>query len=77
MYVFPPILLAAKLGSTAVTPYNLILRVLSLTTLSLGLFLTPLWPAYGEAKVRGDFQWIKKTYIRSLIATALFASFPA
>ena len=76
MYVFPPILLAAKVGTTAVVPYNLTLRVLSLTTQLLGLFLIPLWPAYGEAKVRGDLQWIKKTYRRSLIATALFGVLP-
>jgi O-antigen/teichoic acid export membrane protein len=76
LLVFPPLLLATKIGTTAVVPYNLTLRVLSLTTQFLGLFLIPLWPAYGEAKVRGDFQWIKKTYIRSLIATAFFGVFP-
>jgi O-antigen/teichoic acid export membrane protein len=76
LLIFPPILLATKIGTTAVVPYNLTLRVLSLTTQFLGLFLIPLWPAYGEAKVRGDFNWIKKTYIRSLIATALFGVLP-
>jgi O-antigen/teichoic acid export membrane protein len=76
IYSFPPILLAAKFGTAAVVPYNLTLRVLSLTTQFLGLFLIPLWPAYGEAKVRGDIQWIKRTYMRSLLATALLGVVP-
>jgi O-antigen/teichoic acid export membrane protein len=75
-FVLPPILLATKLGTEAVVPYNLTTRVLSLTTQFLGLIMVPLWPAYGEAKVRGDHSWIRKSYKRSLGAGAVFGVLP-
>jgi Na+-driven multidrug efflux pump len=33
------------------------------------LFLTPLWPAYGEALQRGDFRWIRRNMAASLWIT--------
>ena len=45
------------------------------------VFLHPLWPAYGEATSRGDFQWAETTFSRSLksslIVTGLSAAFLA
>lgn len=40
----------------------------------IGLALTPLWPAYGEAKARGDFHWIKMTLTRSMLSTFVAVS---
>jgi O-antigen/teichoic acid export membrane protein len=33
----------------------------------------PLWPAYGEARARGDNIWVKKTLRRSLVIGLAFA----
>jgi O-antigen/teichoic acid export membrane protein len=33
------------------------------------MFLSPLWPAYGEAAARGDHSWVKSTLSRAIRAT--------
>jgi len=34
-----------------------------------GMGITPLWPAYGEAVARGDSAWVRKTFFGSLWLT--------
>ena len=41
------------------------------------MLLAPLWPAYGEARERGDHAWVKKTLIRSLFIAVGFAAVAA
>lgn len=63
------LVLAKILGASAVTEYSVPQRLFSLTPLLLTFVLAPLWPAYAEAKARGDVQWIRNTLRRSTALT--------
>jgi O-antigen/teichoic acid export membrane protein len=60
------LILASHLGPASVASYAPAVRIFSLAPLLMGFFLTPLWPAYGEAHARGDYPWIIKTFKRSI-----------
>lgn len=60
------LVLSRMLGAEAVTQYAIPEKLFSIIPMLLGMILMPLWPAYGEAKSRGDTVWIKKIFIRSL-----------
>jgi O-antigen/teichoic acid export membrane protein len=60
------IVLARIIGPEAVTQYAVPCRLFSLVTMASSFIITPLWPAYGEALERLDYQWIRKTLYRSL-----------
>lgn len=69
--------IAAQLfGLESVTAYTVPQRLFSLCPLVLNFFFTPLWPAYHEAKTKGDVEWVKRTFRRSLL-TAFGLSVPA
>jgi O-antigen/teichoic acid export membrane protein len=72
----PPLLLAALLGADAVTPYNLVQRLLSLIAQPQGWLLEPLWPAYADAAARGDHLWIRHTLRWSLASSVVFTIVP-
>ncbi len=61
-----PVILSSTLGVAAVTPFNLAQRVFSPFQLVSNAYLLPIWPAYSEAKARGDWAWIRLTLFRSL-----------
>lgn len=61
------LVLSRILGAEAVTQYAIPEKLFSIIPVLLGMMLMPLWPAYGEAKSRGDAVWIKKIFIRSLV----------
>jgi O-antigen/teichoic acid export membrane protein len=63
------IIIAQALGPEAVTNYAIPMRLFIIFPNIIYMFLSPLWPAYGEAGARGDEGWAKKTLIRSIIAT--------
>ncbi len=67
-------IIARVLGANAVTQYSITAKLFSLTALGLSMFLGPLWPAYGEAIARKDFEWVKKTLIRSTSAAVAIAT---
>jgi O-antigen/teichoic acid export membrane protein len=54
------------------------MRLFAASASVVGIFYSPLWPAYGEAAARGDIDWAKRTLIRSLggtlIASALLGT---
>lgn len=55
--------------------YATIERIFSLVAMMVGLYLAPLWPAYGEAASRGDHGWVAATLRRStLIAVGASAA---
>ena len=60
------IVIAQLLGAEAVATYAVAMKLFSFPTMVVGLMLVPLWPAYGEAFARGDINWIKKTFRRSV-----------
>jgi O-antigen/teichoic acid export membrane protein len=62
------------LGPAAVADYAVPERLFSLVTIALGLFLAPLWPAYGEAIARGDTAWARRTLLRSTTTAVLVSA---
>lgn len=60
------IVIAQILGPEAVVQFGVPQRLFAFVTMLVGFVLTPLWPAYGEATVRGDLEWVKRTLARSL-----------
>src|SRR5262249_5896009 len=57
----PQIIISTHLGASAVTPYNLAQRLFNLFSVIQNAFMLPLWPAYSDAKAKGDFAWIRRT----------------
>jgi O-antigen/teichoic acid export membrane protein len=57
------------LGSTQVTTYSVTFQLVVVCPIALSLFLNALWPAYSEAHERGDIEWIRRTFRRSLLVT--------
>ena len=60
------------LGAEAVTQYAIPKRLFILATTLLGIVLSPLWPAYGEAAARKDTAWTKRTFLKSLLFSSFF-----
>src|SRR5581483_2320011 len=74
-YMTDNLVTAHVLGVGAVAAYNVVLQLYNLIPMGLLIFLLPLWPAYREALARGDFPWIRRTLVRSLVgATAVSAA---
>lgn len=71
MFSLPQVIISAVLGAAAVTPYNLVQRLFNLFAVVQNAFLLPLWPAYSQARARGEFDWIRMALRRSFQATAL------
>jgi O-antigen/teichoic acid export membrane protein len=63
------IILARMLGSESVAQYSVVSRLFEGVLMIIGVVFAPFWPAYGEAKARGDQSWIKRTLARSMIIT--------
>ena len=68
------IFVAQVLGAEAVTQYSVPERMFAFITLISTMTLMPLWPAYGEARARGDHVWVKLTLMRSLFIGVGFAA---
>jgi O-antigen/teichoic acid export membrane protein len=67
------IILARMLGNESVAQYSVVSRLFEGVLMIIGVVFAPLWPAYGEAKARGDQSWIKRTLTRSMIVTLVLA----
>ena len=61
------IIIAQVLGASAVAAYAVPERMFGVVGMISAIFLTPLWPAYGDAAARGDLGWVRRTLRRSLI----------
>ena len=72
-YQSDALVLAHILGPSAVADYAVPMRLFTLVPLLVGLVITPLWPAYGEAVARGDHEWVRMAFRRSLIMSAAVA----
>jgi O-antigen/teichoic acid export membrane protein len=64
------IVLARVLGPEAVAQYAVPCRLFSLVSMITSLIVAPLWPAYGEALERKDYQWIRSTLYRSILVVS-------
>jgi O-antigen/teichoic acid export membrane protein len=60
------LIIAQVLGADAVTQFGVPQRLFGLLSLLVGLVLTPLWPAYGEAIANQDVNWVKVTLMRTI-----------
>jgi O-antigen/teichoic acid export membrane protein len=60
------LIIAHLIGPESVAEYAVTLQMFSFGPVLLSMFLTSLWPAYGEAMARGDSQWIRNTFRRSI-----------
>lgn len=61
------LIVARVLGAEAVAAYAVPERMFAVVATVLALFLTPLWPAYGDAAARGDHGWARRTLRQSLL----------
>ena len=60
------IVIAQFLGAAAVSPFSIIQKL----TMMLGLaqlFISPMWPAFGESMARGEHSWAKKALTKILV----------
>ena len=64
-YASDSIIIAHFLGVPAVATYAVVQKLFSSTAVSEYL-IAPLWPAFGEAIARRDFDWIRRAIRRSL-----------
>lgn len=67
-YVSDNLVIARMLGPAEVGHFAMVQRLFS-AGLVAGLFLCPLWPAFGEAISRGDLVWIRKALRRVQISS--------
>jgi O-antigen/teichoic acid export membrane protein len=76
LFTAPPLILSATMGPAAVTPFNLVQRVLNLFSVVTNAALIPIWPAYAEARAQSDWPWIRRTLHRSLVMVLGMAVIP-
>ena len=55
-------------GPEGVTTYNIAYKYFNLLIIGYTVILSPLWNAYTDAKTKGDYQWVAKTFHRSMMA---------
>ena len=65
------LVVAQVVGPTAVAEYGVTSRLFMIPVAIVAMFLSPLWPAYGEAIARGDVRWSRRTLTRSVIVGVL------
>jgi O-antigen/teichoic acid export membrane protein len=76
-YTSDSFVVAQIMGPAKVAEYNVPYRLFSIVTVLIGFFLAPLWPAYAEARARGDVAWVKRTLRRSMLVSFGFNFFAA
>lgn len=54
-------------GPETVTTYNIAYKYFNLLIISYTIIIAPMWNAYTDAYVKGDWQWIHSTFKRALI----------
>jgi len=71
-YTSDNIVAAQILGPDAVAQYSIPFKMFSIVSMVLSMFLSPLWPAYGESIARGDTMWVRNTLVKSIKISLLF-----
>lgn len=64
-------------GALAAAQVAIPLRFFNVMNALVTVALSPLWPAYADARARGDAQWARKTLFRTTVATLAVASIVA
>ncbi|MDO9206076.1 MAG: oligosaccharide flippase family protein [Methylotenera sp.] len=65
------LIIAHYLGVDAVAKYAIAFKLFSLPLIILSLYLNAMWPAYAEAKSRGDMEWVYSTFQKSIRLSAI------
>jgi O-antigen/teichoic acid export membrane protein len=60
------IVITQILGAAAVAAYAVPQKLFSIVSTLVTIGSTPMWPAYGEAIARGDVEWVRNTFWRSI-----------
>ena len=69
----PALIIANRLGTAVITPLAVTQKLLGVTAILLMTAVLPLWPAYSEAAARGDWDWVKRTFRRTIfLVTGIF-----
>lgn len=66
------LVITQTLGPAAVATYTVCMRLAMMLSIT-QFFIIPLWPAFGEAMARGDFQWAERAMWRTLRFTLMIA----
>jgi len=59
MFTTDNIVITQVLGPAEVTPYNVVYKLFSVVLIGQSILFTPLWSAYTDAFLKGDYAWIK------------------
>jgi O-antigen/teichoic acid export membrane protein len=73
-YMSDGLIIAKVLGAAKVSEYSIPERLFSLISVLLAMFVSPLWPAYGEAMARQEYAWVRRTLFRSIFGAFFFSS---
>jgi len=65
----PHLVTSRVLGLPAVAVFSVAWRLASAAVLLQRIVLNPLWPAYAEARTRGDWNWVRRTVQRSVVVS--------
>lgn len=65
-YTSDNIVITQVMGAAAVAAYAVPQKLFSPIAQLIGMAVMPLWPAYGEALSRGDVDWVRTTFWRSM-----------
>lgn len=68
------IVITQVLGAVAVAVYAVPQKLFAIFTQLVTIAMLPIWPAYGEAIVRGDYPWVRKAFWTSLRTTVTTAA---
>ncbi|MCF6177767.1 MAG: oligosaccharide flippase family protein [Geopsychrobacter sp.] len=60
------LIIAHYLGAESVATYSVTFKLFSIPPIILGFFIPALWPAYAEASSRGDKNWVRDMFTKSL-----------
>ncbi len=61
------LIIAHFFGAAAVATYAIPEKIFALISLMIGWAVSPMWPAYSEARARGDTQWVTSSFRRALV----------
>jgi len=53
-------------GPASVTVYNIAYKLFNLLAIAYTVIISPMWNAYTDAQVRGDYPWIRATFNKAL-----------
>lgn len=63
------IVITQVMGAAAVAIYSVPQKLFGFSAQLINIGMMPIWPAYGEAIARGDFQWVRKAFRNSISLT--------